>query len=290
MADVEQKLRRLHIATPKQVCAQCGARHAPMKCQRCVEMQLASPAYYCGTACQAKHWPTHRQFHRAAKKQGRLLTSQGDTSHLSHLSPADLEEAGATGAITELEKLNTMAYQMNAAGNFAKAAKLCRKAINLNPDSPAAYGNLGDALKASSDHIGAARAFLQAKDTYELCGDLGSEWAQASVGAIQYLMVQEFRVSTPPWWNDVELLELTARIVELMPDYAVAHRLRGTFLSMGLKAAPRSAEQLREACRSYKRAAVLYDDIPENKERMLEKARDCIRRSLALGVGVGAHQ
>ena len=271
----------IQTATPMRVCAQCGA-DAPMRCQLCYERQLASPAYYCGAACQKLHWPTHRKFHKEAKDWSQLLARDADPK-----IQADLEvfkAAAAADVLTECQMLNALAVKMAHAGNFAKAAKLCRKAIKLDPKGPSAYGNLGDVLEASSDHRGAAQAFLQAKERHEQCNELGSEWAQASTAAIQYLLVPAFGVPKPAWWNDDELLALTGRVVELLPDNIAVYVARAEVLRGGTgqwEAAPRSAEQLREVCRIYKRAAALSDD-PQDKEFLLERARDCIRQSLGV--------
>ena len=120
----------------------------------------------------------------------------------------------------------------------------------------------------------------------ERCRTRGQAWAGTAVGLVCVLSRAECsEVPKPTWWSDAGLLALTAQILELLPGYETAHELRGKVL-LGpydtipcLKAAVRSPEQLREACRCYKRAAEI-DTGPD--DIYLQRARYCIQMSLEI--------
>lgn len=57
---------------------------------------------------------------------------------------------------------NNLGFSLNTLGNFAEGEKYCRKAVEINPNRPNAYKNLGIALSGQGDYRGAARCYVAA--------------------------------------------------------------------------------------------------------------------------------
>jgi tetratricopeptide (TPR) repeat protein len=57
---------------------------------------------------------------------------------------------------------NNLGYSLNQLGRFAEGEQYCRKAIEVNPNRPNAFKNLGIALDGQGDFRGAAKCFIAA--------------------------------------------------------------------------------------------------------------------------------
>jgi tetratricopeptide (TPR) repeat protein len=57
---------------------------------------------------------------------------------------------------------NNLGYSLNQLGHFAEGERYCRKALEVNPNRPNAYKNLGIALDGQGDFRGAAKCFVAA--------------------------------------------------------------------------------------------------------------------------------
>jgi len=55
---------------------------------------------------------------------------------------------------------NNLGFSLNTLGQFADGETYCRKAIEINPNRPNAFKNLGIALKAQGEYRQAARCFV----------------------------------------------------------------------------------------------------------------------------------
>ena len=57
---------------------------------------------------------------------------------------------------------NNLGFSLNQLGQFAEGEYYCRKAVEINPNRPNAFKNLGIALAGQGDFRGAARCFVTA--------------------------------------------------------------------------------------------------------------------------------
>ena len=153
-----------------------------------------------------------------------------------------------------------------------RAAKAFRKAVALEPDTPAAFYNLGAVLNDSGHIVEAAHHFLQAQERY-LVGSV--PWAESTADAFDLLSRPECaEVPKPAWWNDVDLKALSARVVRAAPDAYMPHLMRAAVLCgtyTAWEASPRSAAELKVAAAHFERAAGL-DYSPTMKARSLKYA------------------
>ena len=142
--------------------------------------------------------------------------------------------------------------------DWRKAAKAYREAIALKPDEPAAYANLGNALRSSGHEVEAAQRYLEAKALYTV----GSEhWARATAVAFNVLSLDQCgEVAKPEWWNDEGLKALSARVVRAIPNDLIANTMRALVLfgqGVTWEAGPRLSAELKEAAPHFERAAAL---------------------------------
>ena len=124
----------------------------------------------------------------------------------------------------------------------------------------------------------AALRFLEASERWPV----GSrEWAAATAAAFGMLTQEECaEVAKPEWWNDEGLKALSARVVRVAPDEALANAMRAMVLSVmcgGWEVGPRSAAELKEAGAHFERAAALHH-APAAKESLARNAEVCRRR------------
>eukprot|EP00964_Phaeocystis_antarctica_P013866 scaffold7608_cov62-Phaeocystis_antarctica.AAC.1 len=170
--------------------------------------------------------------------------------------------------------------------DWRREARAYRKAIALRPDRPEAYFNLGAALNSSGHYVEAAQRFLEAKERMLV----GSErWADATARAFNMLTQKECaEVAKPEWWNDEGLKALSARVVRVAPDEALANAMRAMVLSVmcgGWEVGPRSAAELKEAAAHFERAAALHH-APAGKANLTGHAARCHRLADAISLGV----
>ena len=172
--------------------------------------------------------------------------------------------------------------QYDSQQDWRRAGRTYREAIALDPDDPAAYFNLGNALNTSGHFVEAAQRYLEAKDRHLV----GSEyWAQATAEAFTMLTQEECaEVAKPEWWNDEGLKALSVRVVRAAPNDVVANNMRAEVLSGGdgaWEAGPRSAAELKKAATRYERAASLCG-APAQKAELAGDATWCRSRAEAM--------
>ena len=161
--------------------------------------------------------------------------------------------------------------------NMKKAENQCRRAIELDPDRPAAHYALGCALYANGDGTAAAGSFMAAM---RLTADESTkEWANAATHAYAMLCANA-DAPRPEWWTDEALLELSERALATLPESSFALRWRADALS-GLSAClparttARSAEQLRAASSLFQ-AAAKHTAAKDEKRSAVEAAAECL--------------
>lgn len=248
-----------------------------------------NPAYYCSKDCQVNHWPAHRDAHKIAKKNSKMMARRKEEEEeAADVAALDEEKEPEPSYEALYVKLGMMAQEMYKAGNYAHAAKLCRKAIKVWPKEPNAYETLGKVCAASADYRGAVQNSLLAMLRYESQAR-SKDRADMIVAVIGYWYEPTCSdITMPPFWNDEDLLTLTAQILHVLPNSSAAYSVRAKVLSAVSEGQPsflneavRSPEQLREACRCYKRAAELSPE-PYCQADFMKNARDCIVRSLRI--------
>ena len=166
--------------------------------------------------------------------------------------------------------------------DYRKAAKTSRKAITLEPDEPAAYFNLGNALSCSGHMMEAAQRYLEAMDRFP-AGSVS--WAETTAIAVCILQLEECdEVAKPEWWNDKEIKALSARVVRAAPNNLAAIQMRAVLLSgcvTAREAGPRSAVELKEAAQFFDEAAAL-SDAPAQRVGFTRNAGLCRSQTAAM--------
>jgi tetratricopeptide (TPR) repeat protein len=152
-------------------------------------------------------------------------------AYSSALLWADLREA-AEGAARRAAQTGDEHDELVAEGarygskrDWRRAARAFREAIELSPDEPTAYFNLGAALNNSAHDVEAAQRYLEAKERFPV-GSAG--WAMATASAFDLLRLEACaEVAKPEWWSDEGLKALSASVVRAAPDDLAAHKMRG---------------------------------------------------------------
>ena len=105
-------------------------------------------------------------------------------------------------------------------------------------------------------------------------------WAVATASAFNALQRKEcHEVAKPEWWSDKGLKALSARVIRAAPNDLDANKMRANVLCGLLDcfrevAAPRSAEELKEAAALYKRMVAL-SNAPASKVDFARLANWC---------------
>ena len=184
------------------------------------------PCFFCSEQCLRAAWPHHREWHR---EQERLhgLALQMAARHWS------LGAAAPCSAYDEL---------LSAMGAMGAMSGQC--------DHPSSV-NVGSA--GSGDVALAVATFLLAAEQHTDPASLG--WSERCIAAYALRSQPDCLASgapAAPWWTDVQLVSLSARVVGARPDLPLAWRMRGEVLSGRLgraswRVGPRSPEELEEA-------------------------------------------
>jgi len=274
---------------PSLLCVNCARPPPPHRrtwgrCTVCVARNLPS-TYYCGEECMNAHWPKHKVWH-AAQKQNAKQWSQ-DTSKVNRsLAEAEARFAERTG--DEFDKRCADAMALGAEGDFNAAAKAWRKIIKQWPNQPGPCHNLGIVMQTSGRHPEAAQMYLEAMELYE---DGTQYWAESAASTFDILRTDECHEQPKPeWWNDEGLKALSARVVALASDEALACAMRGReALACAMRgrvlmgaalyeaqwnASPRTAAEIKEAATWFRRAAMVAH-TPAVKQRHEEHASLC---------------
>ena len=227
-------------------------------CDMCRDEKLPT-TYQCGKDCPANPgaWQLHGVFHKKLRKR-RKKRENGGVVQQKTREAAEREARYAAQTGDKYDELVAAGIRYESKEDWRKAAKAYREAIALKPDEPAAYANLGNALRSSGHEVEAAQRYLEAKALYTV----GSEhWARATAVAFNVLSLDQCgEVAKPEWWNDEGLKALSARVVRAIPNDLIANTMRALVLrgqGVTWEAGPRLSAGLKEAAPHFERAAAL---------------------------------
>eukprot|EP00964_Phaeocystis_antarctica_P153123 scaffold121253_cov60-Phaeocystis_antarctica.AAC.1 len=232
--------------------------------------------YLCGVNCPANPgaWQLHGAFHKKLRKRLKEQECDGEMQQQNR-EAAERAARIATQTGDAFSELMAEGMLYHSKQDWRKAARTYREAIALRPDRPEAYMNLGAVLDNSGHLVEAAQRFLEAKERYPV----GSDWAEATALVFDMLRLKECaEVAKPEWWNEEGLKVLSAMVVGVAPNDALANSMRGTVLGGGFgawEAGPRSAAELKEAATHYERAAALTSSAPTVKANFVRTAVAC---------------
>ena len=224
-----------------QCCSLCGATVASgrklLRCARCVDEGL-EPHRYCSKLCQRKAWPSHKTWHESVEKgkSGYDLEGAGDKgwAQVRSLSASKRAKmAAANGVSIEYLELGGRASELSAGGNYAKAAKLYKKMIALEPEQSAAHFKLGQ-VHLKSGHSELAIACFDKAMELERVGSF--EWTDGFLAAIVLIMSCSADADTlPSWWSGGRLKVMSKLAIggarEDPTLIGTAWRIRGHVLS-----------------------------------------------------------
>ena len=169
--------------------------------------------------------------------------------------------------------------------DWLEASRVYREAINLEPDQPKAYLNLGAVLIHSGNDLEGVKLYLEAMERLPE----GSEaWGKATAEAFETLkLVEASRAAYKPhWWNDDGLKTLSAAVAKAAPNYCAAIGMRAEVLSgLGGEAwggrLRRSAADFSKAATYFEQAANLHP-TRAMKAELTKLADQCRREAVAL--------
>jgi len=274
-------------------CAVCGAADVKLlRCGRCVELKLASPAGYCSKQCQAAAWPKHKLFHRAARLNDQLTAQAG-------LNALQTDITLAVTSSSDYLRLCTAAQQRRCESDYRAASKLLKKAIRLEPREPWGYYSLGYTTKGSGAGAEAVPLFVQAASLSEQAPQSDRArfiWVAATT---MLFCIWDGPDATgqeyPAWLSDsVAKRSISARCVEITPLRYSAWYMRGRVLLTGVldvfeplrtKLCER-ADGLGDGVVGLVRGAVAGISIPHLREDA-EEARRAFEEALRLARELG---
>eukprot|EP00964_Phaeocystis_antarctica_P108466 scaffold73051_cov62-Phaeocystis_antarctica.AAC.4 len=248
-------------------------------CRKCRKLKLLT-TYWCCVDCPGNPEASqlHVAYHKKEKRERKTREDGGVQQQLNReMAVQEAQLAAQSG--DKYDELLAEGARYASQQDWRRAARAYREPIALRPDAPAAYYNLGNALKNSGHYVEAAQRYLEAKERHPV----GSEyWAQATAMASSMLRQEECDdVAKPEWWNDEGLKALSARVVRAAPNDVAANQMRAIVLRGqcgAWEAEPRSAAELREAATHYERAAALCN-APAAKAEFADFAGSCRLRA-----------
>jgi tetratricopeptide (TPR) repeat protein len=265
-------------------CGNCGAvgEHIVSKCERCVKRNLP-PVFYCNTTCQAEHWETHKEFHKAQKRQS--VDQEGIDKFPDQIFGGVLDSSEPLEVRQEYADLCGKATVAVEAKNYRRAEKKCLEAIELVPSLPQAYGLLGGVYERANQREKALPLVLQALECYEASSREKPEhawWSDLNAGLQLWNalnLIDKLPDVTPPtWWTDAELLERSAKAFGSLPQafskaeaptLAGVQALRGRVLSgvhLGAwEGGLRSVADMREGANCLRRTHALAHQFGESE-------------------------
>lgn len=193
-----------------------------LRCQKCLDMDHATPAYYCSRECQKEDWPRHKAFHKSMKKRAKQSSSM-----LKEEDLAALLSEGTDHDNTSYQGIMGKVGQCIVQKDMKGARRLLEKAIKRDPNNPLAHHNLATIYSNSGHYSGAVQEFIQTVLLIEtggmMCEPYMEMWARSVVsthaiyrdngGALVGLPKPKFLV-------DEQVMLLCAKQAsELVPSY-----------------------------------------------------------------------
>ena len=219
-------------------------------CPKCRDHKLIK-CNFCSQECFKANWARHEEWHKVQWKNARRIRKTTPKKEWT-------EQRGLSACGKRYSELLREASGLQHAANYHGAFKVLREAIELMPEQPAAYHHMGNALVHSGDAKGAARYFLLAE---ERCPTHGEDWATSIALACNELAMCP-DAPRPSWWNDEDLLRLSAEAVAVRDTDAVMPlimRASALYSCYHAEGRTRTAAELREAVRCFTRAAETYE-------------------------------
>ena len=275
----------------RNACWACGAVQHDVRfqrCSKCAKDKLAMCAIYCSRECQAHDWPRHKAWRKEQKQRAARTADIQSGLEISKDMVAELQSNSS-----EYARMLGDACELEEAGDLKRAAIIYRKMMRLAPHRCEACQCLGDVLRISHDEVGAAQAYLQAKEALETYEHGNLDWDAERLMRMTFCAYDMLchpvceNIRKPTWWNDVDLLAISQKMVEVTPRDAFSWTMRAELLSAMCgkptwPAGPRDSADYREAARCYERAAGL------DPEQCGEMARVNIRACFEMAEYGGA--
>ena len=113
-------------------------------CPKCRDHKLIK-CNFCSQECFKANWERHEEWHKEQWKNARRMRK---TTPKAEWGP---DPPGRSALEKKYDELVREAIELDLAANYHGAFKVLREAIKLEPEHPAAYNNMGEALVASRD-------------------------------------------------------------------------------------------------------------------------------------------
>jgi len=205
-----------------------------MRCSKCHDLKLATPAYYCSKECQVADWERHKIFHKRMKS--------GKVAVINSEAPAHYDPT------SEFQKLIGDAIASHHAGDCLKARRLLEKAKKLKPGVPTPHVNLGTIYMGSGCYKDMVREYTETMhltENYRAVPDSGVNphtesgaypqfWALAAADIFKTFRqhgAAMTNVEIPDWMKDPDKLLATAeRATKQRPEYWETWMMLGNVL------------------------------------------------------------
>lgn len=302
------------VAGEPRVCWGCGAAEPVGKtfqtCARCREDGLTPPSPFCSKDCLKASWPRHKAWHAEMKKAGHTDADGMAAKELAtvHTLRNVLKDKPDSDAKTYMNLLME-ADELKLRGSYTKAESLLHKAIKQNAQNPIAYAALGEISgltnkphAAAGYYVKAVELFPKEASTEQTSTQHGKNvWASSMLSAIFWLNVPGGKPEDQPeWFNDSELKETTANLIQLAPGDLRSWQTRAFVLCPMPDMPPqwkmppggmmRSEQELQEAGRCWQRVMEMTPGGREEKRPFVARAAHCFRTAQVVAEHVKAQQ
>jgi tetratricopeptide (TPR) repeat protein len=263
-------------------CWTCGARENDgsgtelLRCAKCKESKIATPAYYCSKDCQKKDWKRHKQYHRSIQEKKDNATA-GGFSRLTKEAEDALNDMTYEPE-TDYDKLILTACRYNSEGNYKRERRSLEKAIKLQPELPIAHHNLAIVHCSSKNYKQAIDGYLETMRLVEATENPSADddmfWGRSAASV--FSMLSRFSecalIPKPDWMHDSsKLIEIAMRAAGAVPDYNETWGMLGSALE--------PSDPLR-AADCYNKAAQVSEG-EGNRQRFRGSAQRCVNLAAA---------
>lgn len=277
------------VKVKARVCWGCGATEAKSvwkECQKCIDKGLPH-AYFCSPECFEANMPRHIEMHRAQKTTRKAMVSQQAAEKTNDWAAA-VQELCDDGC--EIGVLVTTANLHMEKGEYKRADKYLRKAMELSPDDPMVMYSHGKLRHQTGEWTKALRSYAEVIRMADPSQKrFQGVWADALTNFFgMYMgdrshpnMVQFAQEPAPLWWNKVDLLRLSARAVEIVEHLLLTEGIYS--FSFGPAMEMRATVLMSGACGEafFNDKAQLWPSRAELREavRLLQRSADAVEAS-----------